>query len=32
LFDWNRTVLGNREAAEGVTAFVERRSSVFEGR
>jgi len=32
LLDWNRTVLGSRDAAEGVSAVVERRAPVFEGR
>ena len=32
LLDWNQTVLGSRDAAEGVSAFLERRDPKFEGR
>ncbi|MDT7794924.1 MAG: enoyl-CoA hydratase [Mycobacterium sp.] len=32
LLEWNQIVLGSRDAAEGVSAFVERRDPKFEGR
>ena len=32
LLEWNRTVLGSRDAAEGLSASLERRATVFEGR
>ena len=32
LLDWNQKVFGSRDAAEGVSAFLERRDAVFEGR
>jgi enoyl-CoA hydratase/carnithine racemase len=32
LLDWNQRVLGSKDAAEGISAFLERRTPVFEGR
>jgi enoyl-CoA hydratase/carnithine racemase len=32
LLDWNQKVFGSRDAAEGVSSFLERRTAVFEGR
>jgi enoyl-CoA hydratase len=32
LLDWNQKVLGSQDAAEGLSAFLERRTPVFEGR
>jgi enoyl-CoA hydratase len=32
LLDWNQRVFASRDAAEGVSSFLERRDAVFEGR